>query len=92
MSPIRWKIFNCNNFFSNLGVKTFVQDNTFLPCNCLGSGFRDRDHRHEVAKYLREVCKNHIRYLCVIVYLQKPEFLHPFNMFKGTGKFKGPCL
>ena len=60
-NPIRFKRFNFNNFFSNIDVKDFIQDNTILPCNYAGSGFIDNDHRNIVTGDLRNVGNNKLR-------------------------------
>ena len=36
--------YSFTNFVSNLNVKTFLQDNTILPCNYVSTGFtKDRE-------------------------------------------------
>ena len=54
---------NFNKFASNLHVKSFLQDNTILPCYCAGSGFIDKDHPHTVIGDLRIVGNNILRKL-----------------------------
>ena len=44
-NPIRYKMFDFNKLVSNLDVKSFLQDNTILSCNCPGSAFINKDHR-----------------------------------------------
>ena len=46
IGPIHSKIFNFNNFTSNLDVDQLLVDPTILPCNCDKSPFVDKDNGH----------------------------------------------
>ena len=45
-APIRFKMFNFNNFVSELDVDQFLADPIILPCNCDKYPFVDKDHGH----------------------------------------------
>ena len=62
---------------STLNVEAFLQGNTFLQCNCAGSGFIDKDHRYIVKGIygLLEII-NWGSYLLRALNIKKPIIFH----------------
>ena len=44
--PIHSKIFNFSKSISNLDIPAILRTIQFLTCNCEGSQFVDKDHKH----------------------------------------------
>ena len=59
------KIFNFKQFVSDLDVHEFVRNPSSIPCNCEGSEFSDKHHKHIVTGDLRIVKSNKLRKLFV---------------------------
>ena len=57
------KIFNFNQFVSNLDVEAFISDPSSLPCDCGDSEFKDGHHGHIISGDLRIVRDNKLRKL-----------------------------
>ena len=55
MNPIGSNIFNFNKFVNNLDVKTFLDDNSTLACDCTCSPFVDNDHNHIITDHSKKL-------------------------------------
>ena len=60
-NPVRNKIFNFNNFLSDLNIDTVLSDISSLPCDCQGSQYIDKDHGHILTGDLRIIQNNKLR-------------------------------
>ena len=76
-------LFNFNKFLSNLDVKDFLQDNTILLCDWVGSGIADKDHRHIVTGDLQNVGNNKLRKL----FIKGPKYKETNSISQGKAKF-----
>ena len=55
MNPIGSIIFNFNKFVNNLDVKTFLDDNSTLVCDCTCATFVDNDHNHIITDHSKKL-------------------------------------
>ena len=57
-NPILKKIFNFNNFVPSINVYKILENPANLPCNCKGSQYVDKDHKHIATGDLHILCDN----------------------------------
>ena len=62
-NSIGTKIFNYNKFVNNLDLDSFLNDDSILPCECEGSPFIDKDHKHIITGNLKIIKNNKLRKL-----------------------------
>ena len=62
-SPISTKIFNYNKFVKAIDVDQALEDDTYFPCSCHGSEFKDNFHNHIITGDLRIVGNDKLRQL-----------------------------
>ena len=62
-SPISRKIFNFNKFVKSIEVDRVLEDDSYIPCCCSDSEFRDNHHNHIITGDLSIVQNDKLRHL-----------------------------
>ena len=57
-NTIHSTLFNFDKFVKDLNLETFDDDNSFLPCECEGSEFKDSHHKHIVIGDVKSIVTN----------------------------------
>lgn len=83
-NPIRNKIFNYKETMTNLDVGEFIEQFDNIDCECEGSSFVDKFHKHIITGNLEFVKNQPLKYL----FMQGPQFreIPEKTNFKKLGK------